>query len=324
MKPIELLGILADGRFHSGAQLGQRLGVSRAAVWKHIKALAELGIDCHSVPGKGYRLTAPLELLQHESILTAMSDAQRSLLSALEIHSEITSTNRYLMERAAMLRSGHACFAERQSAGRGRRGREWVSPFARNIYLSVYWQFALSPADLSALGLAMGVAVMRVLRQLGVKDVGLKWPNDVLCRGHKLAGILIEMSGESAGPYHVVVGVGLNVDMPQTHHAAIDQPWIDLATILRHPVSRNRVAGKLLTEILAALDVYQRRGFAAFRNEWQQCDAFAGAPVMIMTAMEQIAGRARGVDEAGALLLETESGMQRFHSGEVSLRRFAE
>lgn len=324
MKQTELLEILADGRFHSGAQLGQRLGVSRAAVWKHVKALAALGIDCHSVPGKGYRLAAPLEMMRQELILGAMSDELRPLLSVLEIHSDIVSTNRYLMERAVMLHSGHVCFAESQSAGRGRRGKEWVSPFARNIYLSVYWQFALSPADLSALGLAMGVAVMRALRQLGVDDAGLKWPNDVLYRGHKLAGILIEMSGESMGPYHVVVGVGLNVDMPQRERLSIDQPWVDLATILHQPVSRNLVAGKLLAEILAALDVYQRCGFAAFRDEWQQCDAFAGAPVMIMTAMAQIAGHARGVDEAGALLLETESGMQRFHSGEVSLRRLAE
>lgn len=324
MKQRELLGILADGRFHSGAQLGLRLGVSRAAVWKHIKALALLGIDCHSVPGKGYRLVAPLEMMRQESILAAMSDRQRSLLSVLEIHSDIASTNRYLMERLAMLRSGHACFAERQSAGRGRRGKEWVSPFARNIYLSVYWQFALGPADLSALSLAMGVAVIRVLRQLGVNDVGLKWPNDVLYRGHKLAGILIEMSGESAGPYHVVVGVGLNVDMPQRAQPSIDQPWVDLVTILRQPVSRNLVAGKLLAEILAALDVYHRHGFAAFRDEWQQWDAFAGEAVMIMTAMTQIAGHARGVDDTGALLLETESGMQRFHSGEVSLRRLVE
>jgi BirA family biotin operon repressor/biotin-[acetyl-CoA-carboxylase] ligase len=324
MKQSELLGILADGRFHSGAQLGQRLGVSRAAVWKHIKALADLGVDCHSVPGKGYRLAAPLELLQQEAIIAEMPEGQRPLLSTLEIHSEITSTNRYLMERTATLRNGRACFAERQSAGRGRRGREWVSPFARNIYLSVYWQFALSPADLSALGLAMGVAVMRALRQLGVADAGLKWPNDVLCHGHKLAGILIEMSGESAGPYHVVVGVGLNVDMLQREQPTIDQPWIDLATILRQPVSRNRVAGKLLFEVLAALDIYQRQGFAAFRGEWQQFDAFANAPVMVITAMEQIAGHARGVDDSGALLLETDSGMQRFHSGEVSLRRLAE
>lgn len=322
LKQTELLAILADGHFHSGARLGQRLGVSRAAIWKHIKELAELGVECHSVPGKGYRLASPLELLQSESILAAMGGMPRP--SMIEIHSNISSTNRYLMDRVAVLKSGHACFAESQSSGRGRHGRQWISPFARNIYLSLYWQFALSPADLSPLGLAMGVAVMRALQRLGIEDAGLKWPNDVLCQGHKLAGILIEMSGESAGPYHVVVGVGLNVDMSQTAASAIDQPWVDLVTALRRPVSRNVVAGTLLAELLAALESYQRGGFAEVREEWLRHDVCADAPVAILTAIDKIEGKARGVDETGALLLETASGIKRFHSGEVSLRRLME
>lgn len=316
---IRLLKLLADGRFHSGEALGQALCISRTMVWKHIQTLKTLGIDCHSVSGKGYRLARPVELLEQQAIEATLGDKTLARLSALELHPEIHSTNRHLMERLGMLTSGHACLAERQTAGRGRRGREWVSPFARNIYLSLYWRFEMSPALLSGLGLAVGVAVIRALRQLGIDDAALKWPNDVLWQGRKLAGILLEMSGESGGPYHVVMGIGMNVNMAD-EGAAIDQPWVSLNQITAQPLSRNRVAGVLLHHLLESVQQFQTSGLEPFLGEWQQADVYAGREVAIQLGDNTIVGHARGIDPSGAILVEVEGGLRRFYSGEVSLR----
>lgn len=317
-----LLGILADGGFHSGEALGRQLGVSRTMIWKHIQALQLLGIECHSVSGKGYRLAAPLELLEESLIKAAMGDSSRTLISLLELHPEIHSTNRYLMERLRGLRCGHVCIAEQQSAGRGRRGREWVSPFARNIYLSLYWHFEMSPSLLSGLGLAVGVALIRALRQLGVDDVQLKWPNDLLWRGRKLAGTLLEMSGEGDGPFHVVMGVGLNVNMVDDG-AVIDQPWVALNQLVAEPLSRNRVTGVLLHHLLLVVQQFQKSGLDQFVDEWQQADAYANQPVAIQMGDGVVVGTATGIDSDGAIVIDVDGLLRRFHSGEVSLRPVA-
>ncbi len=315
-----LLDILADGHFHSGERLGEILGISRSAVWKQINGLKLMGLDCYSVSGKGYRLAKPVELLCHSTIVSELDDVATQHLQGLEIHHDIESTNAHLMKKIPQLRSAHACLAEQQSAGRGRRGRTWVSPFGRNIYLSIYWQFQLSPSELSGLALASGVAVVKALRRLGLDDVVLKWPNDIWWQGRKLAGILLEMTGEAAGPYHVVVGAGVNVDMCSVQSEVIDQPWVDLVTALASPVSRNQVAALLMSELLQAFQLYQLRGFQAFHQDWSDMDAFIGADVELHTPLKTIQGIARGIDAGGALLLETSSGVASFHSGEVGLR----
>ena len=317
---IRLLNILADGRFHSGEALGNTLGISRTMVWKHLQALQALGIECHSVSGKGYRLATPVELLERSTIESAMGDSSRQHLSALELHPEIHSTNRYLMERLGTVSSGHACFAERQTAGRGRRGREWVSPFARNIYLSLYWRFEMSPAQLSGLGLAIAVAVMRSVKQLGVDDAYLKWPNDLLWQGRKLAGILLEMSGESGGPCHVVIGVGMNVHMDDESAASIDQPWVSLNQIAEERLSRNQVAGVLLHNLLESAQQFQAAGLEPFLAEWRQHDGFAGKEVAIHMGENTIVGQARGIDQNGAIIVEVDGRLRHFYSGDVSLR----
>jgi len=319
---LKLLNILSDGNFHSGEKLGAALGVSRTAIWKQVQTLQLLGLDCYSVSGKGYRLSAPLELLERGALLESMTAAAKPLVSEIELHPEIDSSNRYLMDKLGKgLEHGHACMAERQTAGRGRRGRPWVSPFARNIYLSFYWRFEMSPELLSGLALAIGVGVIRALRRLEIEDASLKWPNDILWQGRKLAGILLEMRGESAGPYHVVIGVGLNVDMSNEESTTeIDQPWVDLQHIAAQPISRNKVAGTLLGELLLVAQQFQRSGLAPFLGEWIDADAHAGKLVVIQQGTEEITGYARGVDGNGAIILETDTGMRQFHSGEVSLR----
>ncbi len=324
-----LLRILADGQFHSGEALGVALGMGRSAVWKHLHALAEWDIDLHAVPGKGYRLARPVELLDHDLIFNALPPTTAVALSGLEIHQDIDSTNRYLMNKARLgAPSGQACLTERQQAGRGRRGRSWASPFGANIYLSLLWRFTLNAESLTGLGLAVGVGVNRALRETGLTDAGLKWPNDVLWQNRKLAGILLEMSGEMSGPCAVVIGVGVNVRMPasvvQAQTPPIDQPWVDLETALGHPVSRNQLAAKLVQHIIYVLQEFESMGFYGFHQEWTQYDLANGRAIALhlpnLTGTSMVNGIGRGVDSSGALLLENQNGVHHYPYGEVSLR----
>jgi BirA family biotin operon repressor/biotin-[acetyl-CoA-carboxylase] ligase len=219
------------------------------------------------------------------------------------------------------LPGGWVCLAEYQSAGRGRRGRSWVSPFGANLYLSLLWHFSLEAALLSGLSLAVGVALMRALTALGTPELGLKWPNDVLWRRRKLAGVLLEFGGESSGLCHIVAGIGLNVAMPRYAEPAIDQPWIDLRSIIgSERLSRNHLAARLIGELVTAFVQFEQAGFAAFREEWNHYDLARDRPVILQLPTTTLSGIARGVDEAGALLLETDAGIRSFLGGEISLR----
>ena len=317
---LELLRFLADGRFHSGRDLGAALGVSRAAVWKQLRVLEAAGVRVHAVRGRGYRLAEPLELLDREAIIRFLDPCSRALLRGFELHSDIDSTNRHLMRRVSKEPvTGHVCLAECQHAGRGRRGRRWISPLGRNVYLSVLWHFSQGAARLSGLSLAVAVAVLRALRETGAEGVGVKWPNDILWKRRKLAGILLEMSGESDGPCHVVVGVGLNVRMSPGCADEIDQDWVDLATI-RADISRNQIAGVLIRHLLLALAAFEEEGLTPFRDEWLAADALAGVPVVLQFPASHVQGVACGVDEIGSLVLEVDGTLRRYQSGEVSLR----
>jgi len=323
--PLPLLTLLADGRFHSGAALGDALGVTRSAVWKAVQVCSEHGIDIHSVRGKGYRLAQELDLLQQDRIVSQLDMSVRPLLGDLEIHHEIDSTSKHLLRLAADgAATGTACFAEAQTGGRGRRGRSWVSPFGSNIYLSVLWRFAQGPAALSGLSLAIGVAVLETVQALGIDGGGLKWPNDVLWNGRKLAGVLLDLSAEAGGPSTVVVGVGLNVRMPDSAALSIDQPWVDLHSLLPvAPPSRNFIAAQLLGRVLAALSEFEREGLTPFQARWARWDCLAGQPVALLLPTQRITGRAQGIDATGALLLETEGQVRAYASGEVSVRATA-
>ncbi len=319
----QLLDILSDGRFHSGEVLAAQLGgVSRAAVWKGIRILQTFGLEIHAVRGRGYRLAEPLELLAAERIQAALTDAARPWVTGIEVHERLVSTNTYLLNRAKdELPGGWVCLAEYQSAGRGRRGRSWVSPFAANLYLSLLWRFTLEAALLSGLSLAVGVALIRALHGLGIPELGLKWPNDVLWRRHKLAGVLLEFGGESSGPGYIVAGIGLNVAMPHHTEPAIDQPWVDLRSIVGPgQLSRNRLAARLIGELVTAFVQFEQAGFAAFREDWARYDLARNQPVTLSLPTMAIDGIARGVDATGALLLETAAGIRPFLGGEISLR----
>lgn len=317
-----LLPLLADGEFRSGQDLADALGVSRTAVWKQLKKLEECGLEIESVKGRGYRLQGGIELLDGAQVRAALCPKAADLLTGLDVHETVTSTNALAMQQAEHgAAGGFVCTAEQQTAGRGRRGRQWVSPFASNLYLSLVWEFNQGAAALEGLSLAVGVAVARALAACDVPAVQLKWPNDILYDGAKLGGILLEMSGDAAGVCQIVVGVGLNVSMSSAAAGAIDQAWTDIETITqgRHP-GRNALLAALLNELLPLVASFESQGFSPWQQEWQALDAFAGASVVLNTGGQQVAGIARGVDERGALQLETTTGTQSIYGGEISLR----
>lgn len=316
-----MLQILADGRFHSGEVLGQHLNVTRAAIWKQLKGLEGLGLTVHAVRGRGYRLAAPIELLSHEVLHTELSPAIRERITRLDILPEIDSTNSYLKRLAAQnVQSGAACLAEWQTAGRGRQGREWLSPFGCNLYLSLLWRFPSGPATLSGLSLAIGVALARAVRMFAGAGVGLKWPNDVQWRNRKLAGILVELAGEASGPSHAVIGVGVNVRMPERLGQQLDQPWIDLYRISGRMPSRNRVAAAVLEHLIYALTTFEQQGLEPFLEEWRALDVMAGKNVQLQTATAVIDGQAQGIDASGAFMIQVDGELRRFASGDVSVR----
>lgn len=319
----QLLNLLADGAWHSGEELAAALGISRAAVWKNLESLkSQLGIELHAVRGRGYRFARPLELLEDASIRSALSMRGQALVSAIEIHDTLDSTNSHLMAyQADALDSGHVCLAERQTAGRGRRGRHWVSPFASNIYLSLFWRYPLAPAELSGISLAAGLAVVRGLEQLGITGVGLKWPNDLLYGQRKLAGLLLEVAGEQGGPSRVVLGLGLNVLMPESEAQAIDQPWVDLYGLPGgDAVSRNRLVAAMLENLAVVLSDFESQGLAPLVDEWRRHDLYHGQRICLQMGSRQVEGIHRGIDMTGALILETATGIEVHHGGEVSLR----
>ena len=323
MSRATLLPLLANGEFRSGQDLADALGVSRTAVWKQVNRLAnETGLTVESVKGKGYRIPGGIDLLDPVRVNDALDARAGALLSRLEILDSVDSTNAEVLRWAEQgANAGAVCTAEQQTAGRGRRGRQWVSPFASNLYVSVLWDFNEGAAALEGLSLAVGVAVARALRACGVPPVQLKWPNDVLFNGEKLGGILLEMRGDAAGQCRVVIGVGLNVAMPALAANAIDQAWTDIKTISNGAVpGRNRLLGALLNELLPLLADFEKQGFSHWRDAWQALDAYAGAPIVLTTGVGRVAGIARGVDQRGALQLETATGMQWVYGGEISLR----
>jgi BirA family biotin operon repressor/biotin-[acetyl-CoA-carboxylase] ligase len=328
---LPLLQLLSDGKFHSGDELGKSLGVSRAAVWKSSKKITELGLDLHSVKGKGYRLNNALQLLNNEALLAGLADFQKEKIVELELLSSVDSTNSHAMRRIQNdnldLAKGKVlvCLAEQQASGKGRRGREWVSPFGRNMYLSLVREFDSGAVGLEGLSLVVGLALVRALESVGIAGLGLKWPNDVLWQGRKLAGILLEMSGDVTGACQVVIGVGLNIHMDVEERLDIGQPWVDLKSIESSLPERNSLIARVIEELLVALDQFEENGFADFMQEWEKVDVLKGFQVelrrSLLSEVPEDAGVAKGVDAKGALLIQTDSGLQSFHGGEVSVRK---
>ncbi|HEY0661695.1 MAG TPA: bifunctional biotin--[acetyl-CoA-carboxylase] ligase/biotin operon repressor BirA [Lysobacter sp.] len=320
----------------TGDALALAAGQTRAAVWKRIEALRAAGIAIAAQPGRGYALAQPLDLLDAAALRSALPAAVADRLALLEIAWSIDSTNSELLRRTTPSPGCSVLLAERQTGGRGRRGRVWESPLAAHLYLSVARGFGGGLARLGGLSLVAGVAVVEALHALGFVEAKLKWPNDLVVSGNdglrKLGGLLVEGGGEHAGPARAVIGLGLNVRMPALAAAEIDQPWCDLDTLVeqaneaepgpRSLPSRNLVAAALLEHLLPALDAFDRDGLAPFLPRYAAHDALAGQAIMLHTGDSTQPAIALGVAEDGALRVRLHDGReQRLHSGEVSVRK---
>lgn len=315
---------LADGRFHSGEDLAQKLAVSRSAVWKAANSLRDLGATLHAVRNRGYRLATAGEPLDAERIRQIMTKGARERIKSLDIAWSVDSTNTVLMDRAnPPVGHGEVMLAEYQAAGRGRRGRTWLAPPGGAICLSLSWTFREVPRDLGALGLVIGVCALRALTALDVEKVQVKWPNDLLINDHKLGGVLIELRAESGGPACVIIGIGLNVALGAQLLAKIAETGlapIDLVTAGLEEPSRNAVAAGLVSAIVPGLVEFEREGIKPFIDEWRDADALRGRPVSVHTGDTIVRGVALGIDLNGALLVETPQGLQRLISGDASVR----
>lgn len=309
---LQIVRLLSAGEFVSGELIGQQLGISRAAVSKHIKALSLWGLDVYSIQGKGYKLSQPLCLLDKEEL-----EAGTGL--AVNLFPVIDSTNQYLLERIDTLENGAVCLAEYQAQGRGRRGREWISPFGSNLYMSMYWRLEAGMAAAMGLSLVVGVAIVEALENLGLEGVKLKWPNDLYFQDRKLAGILVEMSGQAGGAAHLVVGMGMNIAMPE-QTAGIGQPWASLREVSDSLPSRNQLAAALLNAWRRALEDYELKGMQGFVERWNRLDNFKDRPGKLIMGNREIHGTLRGINPQGAVLIETEDGVEPFIGGEISLR----
>ncbi len=311
--PLTLIGILADGAFHSGEQLGESLGMSRAAINKHIQTLRDWGVDVFTVPGKGYSLPEPIQLLNEDFIRAQVIDGNLAVLPVID------STNQYLMERLADLHSGDACIAEYQHAGRGRRGRQWFSPFGANLYLSMYWRLEQGPAAAVGLSLVIGIVMAEVLHELGAAEVRVKWPNDLYLRDRKLAGILVELTGKTGDAAQIVIGAGINLAMRSVATDIVNQGWINLQEA-GIQVDRNELAVRLIKQLRLSLKQFEQEGLTPFLLRWEKLDNFINRKVKLIIGDKEIPGISRGINEQGALMLEQDGVIKPWMGGEISLR----
>lgn len=319
-----LLQRLAQGPV-SGDALAQKDGLTRAAVWKRIEQLRQAGVAIEAVAGRGYRLAQPLDLLEAASIQAGLSAQVRAHIAALDVAWSLDSTNSELLRQPIPARGCAVLLAERQTAGRGRRGRNWASPLAAHLYLSLARSFDGGLARLGGLSLAIGVAVCEALRALGVQQAQLKWPNDLVIAApnglQKLGGLLIEGGGEIAGNSRAVIGLGLNVNMPQSMAKDIDQPWTELAALLPAPHSRNAIAAALLAHVLPALELFDSEGLSPFLPRYAALDALAGRLLDVHTNNAVWQAQALGIADDGALRVRDLAGTERLvHAGDVSVR----
>jgi len=328
MQPAQLLALLADGEPLSGVGLAVQGGVTRAAIWKQVEALRARGVPIEARGGAGYCLPWPLQMLDTKRIRAALPAPLARALGGLEVHWELDSTSSELQRRGNAAKDLSVVLAETQRAGRGRRGREWLSPPGLNLYLSCLKRFESGFAALSGLSLAIGVIVLRALESLGIAGVGLKWPNDVLAVagggvGGKLGGILVELSGEYQGPCAAIIGIGLNLRLTPALHEQAGQSVCDLATLADGtPPDRNRAAAALIAALVEGLRQFERDGFAAFVDDYARHDLLRGQPLQLSGALGVFDGMGAGVDARGALQVRMADGsVRRIDSADVTVRR---
>lgn len=339
-----LLHTLSDGRTHSGVALGKSLGITRAAIWKLIQTARSLDFPLESIPSKGYCLKKPAQFLDKNKIRCYLSAPYNQLLEDILIFDALDSTNDYLLNHGEEYRGNVICLAEQQNKGRGRKGRPWVSPFGKNVYLSLLWRFSKDLSELSGLSLAIAVAVAKTLESYTKtvtkplepyttsipktpepytknQGLGLKWPNDILFNFKKLAGILIDIHAEANTSTAAIIGIGINVSMPKKWTKSIKQPVTDLEEITDSQIDRNELVGKLANELVRTLATFQEEGFKSFIPEFTARDLTNNRVLNVITPKGSFRGKGLGVNSNGHLVVEMQNNqIQTFANGEVSIQ----
>jgi BirA family biotin operon repressor/biotin-[acetyl-CoA-carboxylase] ligase len=315
----QLVLYLAEGALCSGQWLGEQLGISRTAVAKHLEQLQQYGLDLYKIKGKGYRLAQPVQLLD-----AALIKELQLQQAPVWVQSVTDSTNSQLMQKlkdGVVPEKGSVLVAEAQTAGRGRRGKQWFSPFGCNLYFSMYWQLEQGIQAAMGLSLVVGLAIAKVLQQQWQLPVRLKWPNDLYLDHKKLGGILVDLAGQTHAQCDVVIGLGLNIRMPDQTDKAVDQPWADLTSALGQAIDRNLLVALLQHQLVSELQQFSQHGFASYVQEFNRLDQFAGEQVTLSSGSQSITGLCAGVDAQGGLVLENNGQKQSFYGGELSLRK---
>ncbi|WP_158367968.1 bifunctional biotin--[acetyl-CoA-carboxylase] ligase/biotin operon repressor BirA [Candidatus Williamhamiltonella defendens] len=307
-----LIRILSTGDAYLGEQLEEYLEISLSVVNQHIQTLRHWGLEIEFQTIKGYYLLSPIELLDEKKILRDLPEGRIKVLALVD------STNQYLLDNIETLRSGDACVAEHQTAGRGRRGREWVSPFGQNLYLSMFWRLEKGTAASVGLSLVIGILITQVLHNLGGLDIRVKWPNDLYYRDKKLAGVLVELLGKKFKPAQVIIGIGLNINNTLSNKG-IEQNWSHLKEA-GITIDRNKLTALLLSKLRSQLIAFEKTGLSTFISKWHELDNYLNRPVKLIVGDQQIQGISRGIDQYGGLLLETKGGIKTYQIGDISLR----
>jgi BirA family transcriptional regulator, biotin operon repressor / biotin---[acetyl-CoA-carboxylase] ligase len=319
---LKLVHILNDCHSHPGTEIARELGLSRTAVWKIIQRLKSFGAPIQSHP-KGYILHEYLSLLDKQKICHKTQNKNYTL----DVFESLDSTNDYLKNKENNANCPHFCLAEHQSHGRGRMERSWISPFGRNLYLSLSYTFSKDISELSGLSLVMGVILAKCLESFNPfpnpkLSLSLKWPNDIYLCSEKMGGILIEITAEAHGNCRTIIGIGLNINMKDVPIKDIDQPWTSLEHHLAHKVDRNIIVARVIDATLEGLESFSQNGMDAFRNDWQKYDILHNKAILLKTSRGHISGMARGINELGHLLIELPSGViQGFSSGDTSVMK---
>lgn len=316
----ELLKALNQPGAHSGSKLGETLGISRVAVQKRLAALRSQGLPLQASAGQGYTLEPGVRLLDEISIRDRLSAGALNKLHELAVLNEVDSTNNWMQRQELKSELATVCVAESQTSGRGRRGAGWVASPYRNLIFSLGWRFPVWPSSLPALSLVVGLACSQVLELLEVDGVSIKWPNDIYRHGKKLAGTLVQASGEASDYCDVVIGLGLNLKLNETDRALVDQPCTDLSD-LTEAIDRNHLTALLVEALTEMLPLFAGQGFAPFRSAWEERALYLGEPVSLSIRGEQKRGSMLGVDGQGALVFKTEEGVEhRYTEADISLR----
>lgn len=317
----QLLDWLADEQCHSGQTLGDRLGVSRTAVWKTIKQLTDLGVPVACLPHQGYQLTRRFIPLDETVIRQTLASNNLSQDCSFHLFSELDSTNRFLkdLEKEDLI---SVCAAEKQTQGRGRFGRTWSSPFGDNLYFSARWRLDCCVSKLSGLSLVVSLAILEVLQSTcASQDIRIKWPNDLIWQHQKTGGILIELVAESNACVELVIGMGINVNSRHIEGVLTDKPWTSLYEICGHYVDRNLLMAHILQSLDSHLQEFLAHDFSYFLPRWQKADYLKDNYISVVQSGKTIYGLATGVSNQGQLCLLDGEGKQWFlSSGDTSLQ----